>query len=270
MNWPQVTANNYFSTDNSKFYMGVSQFKSFMECEAAALAQVNGVYSPFKPDAMIFGSAVHAWNQYGDLSVFKAQHPEMYKKDGTMYAKYAGGSSSSGIEECIEAMECDDLMMTALEGEKEVIMTAELFGTPWKIMIDSYNPKYGMFSDLKTMKSLYDRFWSQENGCYVNFVEHYGYDVQMSVYAEIERINAKRIERLDPHIVVITKESPPDKAVLKGFTPIIDERLAYVQIHLPRILDVKSGKVEPEHCGRCEYCRGVKKASIIDYHELLV
>jgi glutaredoxin len=28
---------------------------------------------------------------------------------------------------------------------------------------------------------------------------------------------------------------------------------------MPHILDVKSGRVEPERCGVCDYCRATKK-----------
>lgn len=242
--------------------MGVSQFKSMIACEAAAMAQINGEYSPFKADALLFGSAVHAWNE-NKLSEFKRNNPVLYKKDGTIYAKF------QGIQDCIEALS-DSVCTMALEGQKEVIMSAELFGVPWKIMIDSYNPDFGMFSDLKTMKGMYDRFWSREDGCYVNFVEHYGYDIQMSVYAEVERLATGRAERLDPHIVVVTKEDPPDKAVLKGFLPVADTVLAYVETKMERIKEVKYGRAEPTRCGKCEYCRGTKTAEIIDYHELLI
>ena len=40
-----LTNENYFSIENRKKYMGVSQFKAFEKCEAAALAEVNGVYN---------------------------------------------------------------------------------------------------------------------------------------------------------------------------------------------------------------------------------
>ena len=259
----ELNKSNYFSVEASKEYMGVTQFKSFLQCEAAAMAQINGEYSPFKADALLFGSAVHAWNE-GCLAEFKQNNPTLYKKDGTIYAKY------EGIQECIEALINDSLCTLALEGQKEVIMSAELFGVPWKIMIDSYNPEHGMFSDLKTMKGMYDRFWSKEDNCYVNFIENYGYDIQMSVYSEIERLATGRAERLDPHIVVVTKESPPDKAILKGFLPVVDTMLTYVETKMERIKEVKYGGAEPTRCGRCEYCRGTKTAEIMDYHELLV
>jgi len=258
----KLSKDNYFSTEANKEFMSVSQFKSFLSCELAALAQINGEYDGFSSDSMLFGRAVHAWNE-GSLKEFKQNNPELYKKDGTLYAKYAG------IQDCIETLESDEVCMMALEGEKEVVFTAEMFGTPWKIMIDSYNPDYGMFTDLKVMKSLHDKFWSSENGYYVNFVEHYGYDMQMAVYSEVERIASGREERLEPHIVVVTKESPPDKAVLKGFLDRADIMLAQVAIEMPHILAVKSGEAEPVGCGKCEYCRSVKKAQIIDYRELI-
>jgi predicted nucleic-acid-binding Zn-ribbon protein len=262
-----LTKDNYFSREANEIYMSVSQFKSFVPelggCEAAAMAKIKGEWDPEEKDALLFGKAVHAWND-GALAEFKRNHPDLYKKDGTVYAKFAG------IEDCIEALKNDPVCMVALEGEKERIFTAHMFGVPWKIMIDSYNPNHGMFSDLKVMKSLYDRYWSKAAGCYVNFVEYYGYDIQMAVYTEVERLATGRAERLDPHIVPVTKETPPDKIVLKGFLPVVDKHLAYVGGKMPRIIDVKYNGAEPIMCGRCEYCRGKKKASIMDYHELLV
>ena len=42
---------NYFSFENNLTYMGVSQFKSFMNCEAMALAEINGEYQREKSTA---------------------------------------------------------------------------------------------------------------------------------------------------------------------------------------------------------------------------
>lgn len=85
----------------------------------------------------------------------------------------------------IETLKDDGLCMFALEGEKEVIITAELFGTHWKSKLDVYNPINGRFVDLKTVKSIYDKVWTDEYG-YCSFVEAYGYTIQMAVYAELE------------------------------------------------------------------------------------
>ena len=37
-----VNSKNYFSQNNNRKYCGASQFKAFMKCPAAALAELNG------------------------------------------------------------------------------------------------------------------------------------------------------------------------------------------------------------------------------------
>lgn len=39
-----LTNENYYSQEANKAYMSVSQYKSFLECEACAMAQINGEY----------------------------------------------------------------------------------------------------------------------------------------------------------------------------------------------------------------------------------
>ena len=43
----------------------------------------------------------------------------------------------------------------------------------------------------------------------------------------------------------------------KDFEPILYE----VERNVPRILELKSGKVEPDRCGVCDYCLATKKLS---------
>lgn len=39
-----LTSENYFSAENNMKYMGSSQFKSFMKCEAGTMAELKGEY----------------------------------------------------------------------------------------------------------------------------------------------------------------------------------------------------------------------------------
>jgi len=55
-----LTAENYFSQENNMKYMGASQFKSFMNCEAAALAEIKGEFEREKTVALLVGSYVDA------------------------------------------------------------------------------------------------------------------------------------------------------------------------------------------------------------------
>lgn len=39
-----LTNENYFAPESSQSYMSVSQFKSFLDCEARTMAELNGEY----------------------------------------------------------------------------------------------------------------------------------------------------------------------------------------------------------------------------------
>lgn len=264
----KITNENYFSAEANKEYMGVSQFKSFLKCEAQTMAELNGEYE--KPDktALLVGQYVHSWSE-GTLEKFKTEHPEIISSKGKTKGKLK--REFCGAEECINTLKDDPRIQIALTGKKEVCFTAELFGVPWKILIDCYNPKAGIFTDLKVMKDIYSRYWLQESdgGYWTNFVEYYQYHVQMAIYAEIERLANNRDNYLEPHIVCVTKQSPPDKMILKGFVDEIPHLLSQVEEKLPHIIEVKNGLIEPKRCERCEYCRSIKKAEVMDYHYLI-
>lgn len=242
--------------------MSVSQYKDFLKCEAAALAKLRGEYQQERTDALLAGKYVHAWNE-GKLEKFKQEHPELYKKDGSLYAKY------ECLDDCIRTLENDRFAMMALEGQKEVVMTSELFGVPWKIMIDSYNPEKGRFADLKTVKDLHSRYWDNTEKHYQNFIEHYRYTTQIAVYSEIERLVTGRDDYLEGLIVAVTKETPPDKAVIGFDEQMIEYELTGIEVNLPRIIKIKAGEIEPIGCGTCEYCKSKKQLSkVIHYSEI--
>jgi hypothetical protein len=256
----KLTKSNYFSQEANRHYMSVSQFKdftpSFNGCEARAVAKLNGEYEQRSITAFMEGHYVHAWNE-GTLDEFKAENPDLYSGRGA-----TAGQLKSNFQHCnvmIETLESDPLVMKALSGQKEVIMTAELFGIPWKIMIDSYQPDIGIFADLKALKEIDGKFWSKESQCYENFLEHYGYSVQMSVYAEVEKLSNNRDQWLLPHMVVVTKQDPPDHEILYFDYDAIQQHLNIVGNHIERVKAVKSGEVEPIRCEKCDYCRLTKK-----------
>jgi hypothetical protein len=91
----------------------------------------------------------------------------------------------------------------------------------------------------------------------------------MFIYASVEKEVTGRKDYLEPYIAAISKENPCDKEVYKGFISDFDPLQWYIEDNLPKILEVKNGKREPIHCGKCDYCRSVKTANIVDYHYLL-
>lgn len=262
----ELNKSNYFSLEANRHYMSVSQFKSFLPsyggCEAQAMAKITGEYSEPSRTAFMEGHYVHAWNE-GTLDEFKADNPDLYSSRGA-----TAGQLKSNFQHCnkmIEVLENDPLVMKALAGQKEVILTAELFGIPWKVMLDSYQPEVNIFADLKALKEIDGKWWNKDAQAYENFLDHYGYTVQMAVYAEVEKRVTGRKEWLLPHMVVVTKQDPPDHEIIYFDYDVIEQSLHIVGKHIERVKAVKSGEVEPARCEKCDYCRLTKKINRIKH-----
>jgi hypothetical protein len=105
--------------------------------------------------------------------------------------------------------------------------------------------------------------WSDEQMCRQNFVEAWGYDIQSAIYQKLEG------NKLPFVIAAATKENYPDKALLSIPQDVIDDRLELIEAYAPRYAAIKAGLEEPTACGKCPYCRSIKKlTSEIDYREL--
>lgn len=236
-----LTNENYYSSKANRQYMSVSQYKDFCSCEAMAMATLRGEWEKPKTTALLVGSYIDSWFE-GTLEEFMRDHPEIFKKDGSLRSDYVQA------EELIEFLQKDRVFMDYMAGQKQVIMTAEMFGTPWKIKIDSYLPG-DKIVDGKVMRSM-ERIMGK------SFVEHWGYDKQMAVYAEVVR----RVTGMDleTFLAVVTKQDPPDKDVIHIPKWRRVELLNEIERSMPHILDVKYGRIEPQRCGVCEYCRATK------------
>lgn len=235
-----LTDSNYYSQGANRIYMSVSQYKSFQKCEAAAMAQLNGEWEQPKSTALLVGSYVDSYFE-GTLSQFKDNNLDIFKRDGSLKSDFVQA------EQIIQRVNADPLFMQYMSGEKQTIFTAELFGTKWKIKIDSLLPD--KIVDLKVMRSL-DRVMGR------SFVEHWGYDLQMAVYAEVYRIATGR--DLETYLAVVTKETPANIEIIHIPKWRREELLDEVAKQMPRIIEVKSGLVLPERCEVCDYCRATK------------
>ena len=233
-----LTNANYYSDKANSKYLSVSQYKQFQKCEAAAMAQIRGEWDQPKTTALLVGSYVDAWFE-GTLEQFREENPEIFKKDGSLKADYIQA------EEIIRRVQQDAVFMEYMSGRKQVIKTARLFGADWKIKMDSYHAG-DKIVDLKVMRSM-ERVMGK------SFVEHWGYDLQMAVYAAVEGHD------LDTYLAVVTKQDPPDLAVIEVPRWRREELLEEVEKNVPRILALKAGEAEPERCGVCPYCRVTKK-----------
>ena len=197
-----LTDENYFSKEMNMKYMSASQFKDFLKCPACAMAKLKEEWKQEKTTALMVGSYVDA-SYEGTIDIFKAKNPEIFKKDGELKSEY------KKAEEIINRLEKDKMFSKYMSGEKQVIMTGEILGVPFKIKIDSFH-KDKCIVDLKVMKDMQPIWNGKEKE---NFVEYYGYDIQMAIYQEIVRQNTGKI--LPTFLCVATKETVTDFAILE-------------------------------------------------------
>ena len=249
----ELSAENYYSEEANREYMSVSQFKSFagtdgkVACEASAMAELNGEWEMKKTTALIVGSYVDSYFE-GTLDDFKLKNPEIFTQKGTLKSDY------QKAESIIKRIEQDSFFMKCISGEKQVIMTGELFGSKWKIKMDSYIPDI-VIVDLKVMSSITKLEWIRDLG-YIDFIRYWGYDIQGAVYQEIVRQNTGK--KLPFYIAAATKEDETNIEVIHIADNFLRDALSIVEANMPRILKVKSGQEEPERCGNCAYCRKTK------------
>lgn len=249
----ELNAGNYYTGEANRNYMSVSLYKDFAgtygraACEAAALAKLKGEWTEEPSAAMLVGSYVDSYFE-GTLREYTIDHPEVFRRDGGLRADYVKA------EQMIKRAERDPLFMRYMSGEKQVIMTGEIGGVPWKIKMDSYIPGVAIV-DLKVMQSLTKLEWVKDLG-YLDFVQYWGYDIQGAVYQEIVRQNTGK--KLPFYIAGISKEKEPDLEIINVTDTYLKEALSVVERNLPRVLEARDGRREPERCGCCDYCRATK------------
>ena len=238
----ELTERNYFSLANQKKFISVSQYKAFLACEAAALAEVKGRWKRPKSDALLQGSYIDAYFD-GTLNKFKTKNPELFKKDGSLRSQY------EHLDYVISRIENQPLMMKLLGGEKQKIMTGWIFGIPVKIKIDSLLPN--MIVDLKCMKD-FEPVYREEEGR-LPWYEAWGYDIQGAIYQEIVYQNTGK--RLPFVLVAATKEKEPDLCVLEMSQAAMDFELDRFRENIVRIDAIKKGLIKPERCESCDFCK---------------
>ena len=247
---------DYYSKEAGQLYMSVSQFKDFCQCEAQTLAKLKGEWEPDRDKtALLVGNYVHSYfeSEKSHQKFIEDHQEELYtkRKPIKLYKDF------EVADRMIDRIEQDDFFKYLWQGEHEVPVTGELFGTDWKGKIDLLNIEKGYFVDLKTTAQLDKRFWSIDSGGWVSFIEQYGYDLQIAVYEKLLEI--KYGKPFTGYIYAVTKQYIPDIAAIEINQELKDYALDKASEKIDRILAVKWGQEDPEMCGKCEFCRKFKQ-----------
>lgn len=242
----KLTDDNYYSEKANNQYFSVSQFKDFMNCEAQAMAKLKGEYKPEITKPLLVGSYVDRYFE-GMIKEFAEENPEIFTAKGELKSEF------KQAEQIIKKIENDNLFMKFLSGEKQRIFTFKLFGANWKIKMDSYIPGV-CIADLKIVKDF-------------SSLVKFRYDIQGAIYQKGVEICTG--EKLPFYLAAATKEKIIDLDIFQIQQSDLDTALEDVELMIDRFIQVKKGKEEPIHCGQCEYCKSIKKATIRNLKELM-
>jgi hypothetical protein len=241
----KLTNDNYHGQEANTAFFSVSQYKDFMKCESLAMAKISGVYKEPLTRDLLVGSFVDAYFE-GTLKQFMEEHPDVFTKKNTLRSEFRKAN------EIIGRVKQDALFMRFMSGEKQKIFTAEMFGVPWKIKMDSYC--VGLcITDLKVVKNF-------------KTLPLWRYDIQGAVYQEVTRLNTEK--RLPFYLAAATKEKVINFDIFQIPQDTLDFALSEICGNIERFAAVKGRKLEPISCGECDYCKSVKSAAIRNYNEL--
>lgn len=238
-----LTQQNYFSKEADQEYMSVSQYKLFRECEAKALATIQGQVDATYKDAFLEGQLFEALVS-GDANLFKAQHPELISTRGA-----TAGQIKSEFKKVINAAEKFNEQVFFRDiidrCEKQVILTGEIKGVKVKCMLDLFDKKTNSIYDIKCMKDFKDQ-WNKDEKAYMPWYYTYGYVLQLAVYREIVRQNFGEPKEIG--LIAATKEEIPDIQALSFDSYLLDLELEQFKNDIERYDDIKRGIKTPLAC----------------------
>ena len=238
----ELNSSNYFSPEAGRAYFSASQVKSFKRCEACAMAEIEGTYQRPMSQALLQGQFVDE-ALTGNYTDWVLGHPEISKRDGNLKAEFML------CQEMVSRARRDPVFMDFMEGEHQAILTANLFGVPFKAKFDVLGSD--RIVDLKTVRDLSPVYLPGQGR--VDFATAWDWPLQMAIYQKIYERNEG--VKLPCYLAVITKETPPDIRVVQIEQERMDAELAWLEQVLPRYDAIKQGAIDPERCEGCAWCR---------------
>ena len=83
----EVNKDNYYSQEVNREFFSVSQYKSFLSCEARAMAEISGEYERPVTKALLVGSFVDRYFE-GTLDEFMKENPGIYTRRRELRADF--------------------------------------------------------------------------------------------------------------------------------------------------------------------------------------
>lgn len=278
----ELLPENYYSSAADLDYISASQLKQFQNCEAAAMAALQGeVDKPAPSTALLVGSYVDAaLGAPGELDAFLTAHPEIINsRTGCLKADFQRAGAI--VDRCKSDRLFRALTADAPDSCKQVILSGAIAGAPFKGKADYlYSVEYlaklaedfaatpwedyfryaascgGLLADLKTAADTAEQ-WDADLGERVPWATAWHYPRQLAIYREL---NYQRTGHTVPCLLLVASKEPATSLLaLTVGAGDLDEALADAMSIAPRVQSVKDGVIQPESCGHCAYCRSVRR-----------
>ena len=188
-----LTDDNYYS---DKTYMSVSRFKEYMKCEARAKAIDDGTWDDERDQKpLLFGNYVHSYFESEEAhEKFKEDNKKALFSSRKPYGLLSDFKLAEKSSETLKMTRFSTICITgkkAIRLKKEKIVTGFIGGVPFKGSWIVSTFQKGYVVDLKTMKSIWTKEWSEELHAKVptavNNILGFQYHVQLGTYLELLR-----------------------------------------------------------------------------------
>ena len=290
-----LTVDNYHSLQANQHTMSSHQWGNWMECPARTFASLNGAWGTGDKVAFLVGGYIDVMllTPLDSQRWFDDHKQAMIEMGLLSKAKNTRGAKLATVikaDNMIERAKHDPVFMDAISGESQLIMTAELFGHPWRCMVDSIKRDIMRITDLKSTKSTTSKSWfntdtifnildgttdQKENLHRGLYFDEFNYFRQFAIYREI----AAKYTRTDPDdwtllMAALSKEKPTDanpnipdwRQVDLELRIMNDEdalmrQLDIVEEHSEQIWKWKLGEEPAPACGKCAFCIAHKQLS---------
>ena len=128
----KLNDDTYYAKEANQFFFSVSQYKDFCECEAMAMAKIRGEFDAPVTKAMLIGILCDRWFE-GTFDQLRQESPNIfYCRNGALRAEFRKADN------IIRRVQQDERFLQFMSGEKQKILTFEMFGVPWKMKMDSF------------------------------------------------------------------------------------------------------------------------------------
>jgi hypothetical protein len=267
-----VTPENYHSQEVKREYMSNSQWKHWLKCPMATVAELEGRFVRETSEALLVGSYVDraltmpqefdAWCELHKEDIFKTKSVKGIREyTGEKYAPFVNADIM------IARMKADPFYPVISENSiGQAVFEGEIDGMKWLYMADwLIEGSEPVIFDLKTAKGFEDdwaedEYYSGDECKKINkrvpWYDAAGYWRQLAIGRELYRQKTGLTAACG--IVAVTKQDPPALG-LWALDDVyrLDREISHIKKMTYIVKAWKDGSIPAPKCGVCEWCRSL-------------